>query len=270
MKAFVSHFSFEFFAGLRNRSLLLMNYLMPIGFYFFAGAIMIEINPFLLDQIIPAMVIFAVLTSTTMGLPSPLIEARENEILRSYRINGVPASSLLTIPSLSTAVHIIAVACIITITAPIIFKGQLPENWLAYLLVFITFLFASTGLGSLIGVISGNSRIAVLFQQMVYLPSMLIGGLMIPTEILPTVFARIAHLLPATYGMQAFLGLAYGQETLYNPWLAALILTLGGVAAYTVSTYLFTWDTKNSTKGKHPALAVLALVPYILGALLLF
>ena len=32
MKAFSLHFSFEFFSALRNRTLLLMNYLLPLGF----------------------------------------------------------------------------------------------------------------------------------------------------------------------------------------------------------------------------------------------
>jgi len=268
MKAFVQHFSFEFSAGLRNRSLLLMNYLMPLGFYALMGALMTQINPFFGDQIIPAMVIFATLTSAILGLPTPMIEARESEVLRSYRINGVPAGSLLSIPALTTSVHIILVTIIITITAPLLFQGPIPTNWAAYLLVLSSVLFALTGLGSLIGVISGNSRSAVLWQQMIYLPSMLLGGLMMPSDILPQTFVKIGHLLPTSYAMQSFLGLAFGQETLYQPMLGVLILLAAGILSFALAYYLFSWDSRTSAR-RHPALALLALLPYIFGALFL-
>src|SRR5690554_275738 len=86
MNAIIYHFSLEFLAGLRNRTLLLMNYLMPLGFYALMGAMMTKINPPFAQQIIPAMVVFATLSSAILGLPGPLVEARESEILRSYRI----------------------------------------------------------------------------------------------------------------------------------------------------------------------------------------
>jgi len=46
MNAFVYHFGFEFRTGIRNKQLLLMNYLFPLGFYLMMGFIMAEINPF--------------------------------------------------------------------------------------------------------------------------------------------------------------------------------------------------------------------------------
>jgi ABC-2 type transport system permease protein len=44
MNAFISHFSFEFRSGIRNKTLLLMNYLFPLGFYFMIGLLMTQIN----------------------------------------------------------------------------------------------------------------------------------------------------------------------------------------------------------------------------------
>ena len=37
MSAFTAHFSFEFKTGIRNKNLLLMNYLFPLGFYLMMG-----------------------------------------------------------------------------------------------------------------------------------------------------------------------------------------------------------------------------------------
>src|SRR5512137_10049 len=106
MNAFLNHFSFEFRTGVRNRQLLLMNYLFPLGFYLLMGFIMPSINPLFLGTLIPALVVFAVLASTLLGIPDPLVTARENGIFRSYKINGVPSISILSIPALTTALHL--------------------------------------------------------------------------------------------------------------------------------------------------------------------
>ena len=266
MKAFACHFSFEFMTGLRNRSLLLMNYLLPLGFYALMGALMTQLNPFFREQLIPAMVAFATLSGAILGLPTPLVEAREAEVLRSYRINCVPEVSLLAIPALATGVHIAATSILIAATGPLFFNAPLPIDWPAFLLVFLSFLFACTGLGSLIGVIAGNSRSAILWEQMLYLPSMILGGLMIPAEQLPTSFIRLSRLLPTTYAMDAFRGLAWKEQILYQPVLGIGVLLAGGFIAFALASCLFAWDKENRKK---PILAALALLPYLLGALLL-
>ncbi|MFN2189705.1 MAG: hypothetical protein ACK2T3_13150, partial [Candidatus Promineifilaceae bacterium] len=64
MTAFVNHFSFEFRTGIRNKQLLLMNYLFPLGFFLMMGFIMIGINPLFLDTMTQAMVVFASLVAS--------------------------------------------------------------------------------------------------------------------------------------------------------------------------------------------------------------
>ncbi len=269
MKAFVYHFNFEFRAGLRNRTLLMMNYLFPLGFYALAGAMMTSINPFFKDLVIPAMVIFAVLSGTILGMPSPLVESREAGILRSLKINGVPAASILMIPAFSTGIHMILVAVVITATAAPLFQAPLPVNWPAYILVYLLLVFNCSGLGSLISVISGSARQTILWSQLIYLPSILLSGMMVPAEMLPETFLKIGHLLPASYAMQGFLSLAFGQGALYEPIWALLILAASGALSFYLALYLFSWDSQGGVRRGHPAMAVLALLPYLLGALLL-
>ena len=103
MSAFTTHFSYDFRTGIRNRGLLLLNYLFPLAFYLMIGFVMTAINPLFRDVLLPAMVIFAVYTAAILGLPDPLVQAREAGIFRSYHINGVPRINLLLIPALTTS-----------------------------------------------------------------------------------------------------------------------------------------------------------------------
>lgn len=266
--AFAYHFSFEFYTGLRNKTLLMMIYLLPLGFHFMMGLMMVDINPFFQETMIPAMVIFAILSGMILGLPQPLVESREAGIFRSFKINGVPASSILIIPALSALIHTVITAVIITVTGFLFFKAPLPQDWAAFALIFLLLAFSCSGLGVLIGVISSSSRVTVLWSQLIYLPSMMAGGLMVPASMLPETLARGARLLPASYGMDAFKAMAMGATLEYQPVWALVILFAAGVLAFALSLYLFSWDSKNTSQ-RNPLLALLVLVPFILGVILL-
>lgn len=250
MNAFLQHFKFKFKAGIRNKTLLMLNYLFPIVFYLMMGLIMAEINPEFRDVLIPSMTTFAVLAVTLLGIPDPLVNARESGIFRSYKINGVPKASILAISMLTTMVHLIIIAVIISVSAPVFFDAPTPTNWLNFGLTFLVLSFASAGMSTLIGVISSNTRITVLWSQVFFLPSMLIGGLMFPHKILPDSVKNISLALPATHGMNAFNQLAMGGVGNNNPWLSMLILGTIGVLSILLASNLFKWDSANTIGGK--------------------
>lgn len=268
MTAFLNHFAFEFKTGLRNSTQLMMNYLFPLGFYAMMGIVMTAVNPLFTQTMIPALVIFASLSSAVLGLPSPLVESREAGIYRSYKINGVPAPSILAVPTLTTIFHVLIVALIITVTAPVLFKGVAPANWGAFLLLTLLTAFTSGAIGALIGVVSPNSRATVLWSQLIFLPSMLLGGLMMPLNFLPDSVRRFSALLPPAHAIQAYVGLAYNGQTVMNPAVSVAILVASGVLAFALAIYLFNWDNQNSTRRGHPLMAMLAFAPYAIAALL--
>lgn len=264
MSAFSYHFAFEFKTGLRNPNLLLLNYLFPFGFYIAMGAVMTRINPIFSDVMVPSLSVFAILASTILGLPSPLVEDREAGVYRSFKINGVPALSILIVPALTTIFHALIAATVIAVTSPLLFGGRPPESWPALFGVLIVTAFACGGIGALIGVISANSRATVLWSQLIFLPSMLIGGLMIPLSMLPPGMQPLSALLPSTQAMQAIQGLAYGEPTLIPPPAALAALAGGALLSFGLATYLFNWDAHNASRRGHPALALLAWIPYAL------
>jgi ABC-2 type transport system permease protein len=262
MNAFAIHFSFDFRTGIRNKALLLMNYLFPLGFFLMMGFIMPDLNPSFLPVMIPAMVVFAVLAATLLGLPEPLVNARETGVFRSYKINGVPSPSILVIPALTTALHLVIVATIITASASLLFDAPLPVNWAAFALIFIAIAVAAGGISVLIGVISADSRIQVLWSQLIFLPSMLLGGMMIPYADLPNAAGTFARLLPATHAMNAFNALAMGEVADFDAWGSVIALLVSGILGFGLAVYLFTWDSHNTKRRGHPALALLVLLPF--------
>jgi ABC-2 type transport system permease protein len=113
-------------------------------------------------------------------------------------------------------------------------------------------------------VVAGDTRSVILISQAIFLPSMLIGGLMMPLDILPASVRPFSLLLPATHAMQAYQGFAYGLDTVVDPLVSTLVLLAGGVIAFAAAIYLFQWDSRNRMgRKRRMLLALLALLPYV-------
>jgi ABC-2 type transport system permease protein len=268
MNAFLNHFSFEFRTGIRNKSLLFLNYLFPLVFYLMMGFIMVGINPMFLETMIPAMAVFAVMAAMLLGIPAPLVDAREAGIFRSYKINGIPSGSILAIPALTTILHLLIVVAIITITAPILFDAPLPVNWFYFILIVLALTVAFAGISVLIGVISSSTNMQLMISQLIFIPSMLVGGLMVPYSMLPEAAGKAARLLPATHAMNALNGLAMGKTADFNPWFSIAALALSGILGFLLAVYMFNWDRRNAAQRGHPLMALLAFLPYVVSIFL--
>jgi ABC-2 type transport system permease protein len=121
----------------------------------------------------------------------------------------------------------------------------------------------------LIGVVAPNTRSIVLFSQSIFLPSMILGGLMVPTSMLSPALYRISLLLPTTHAMNAWRNMAFSLEPMFDPRWAVLVLLASGIIAFALAIYLFSWDSKNKQRGHNPLLALLTLIPYVLAAIFL-
>jgi ABC-2 type transport system permease protein len=281
MSAFFHHFAYDFKTGIRDRSRLLMFYLFPLVFFFLVGGMMTSLNPLFRLTMIPAMVLFAVMCATLLSLPAVLVTARESGVFRSYRISGVPASSILSIPVMGTGVHMVIVAVIFTVAGARVFNGATPASVAGFLAAALLSYAAYAGIGALIGVAAGSATAAILIAQVLYVPSIILGGLMVPLSILPGGLQRVALLLPATHCMAVFTGLggmpaagggATGEAAATTgagiPWLSLGVLGVSAVLSFGLAALLFQWDTRASQPGRKAFLAILAAAPYAAAAII--
>ncbi len=269
MNAFVYHFQFEFRSGIRNRAKLAVNYFLPLGLYVMMGLIMGPIVTGFREIMIPAMVGVAILAATTLSLPEPLVTAREAGVFRSYKINGVPAFSILVIPAVTTIIHTLFVTVIVCVTAPLFFKAVLPVNWPGFIVTVLVMAFACAGLGVLISVVSPSTQMTLLWSNIIFIPSMILSGMTgLPNSLLPTAIRKVSLLLPATHGMNAFREISQGLSADFNLIGSLIILLISGLLSFMLAIYLFNWDRHNATRRGHPLFGLIALLPYVVGMFL--
>ena len=270
MNAFVYHLGFEFRSSIRNRAKLVVNYLLPLGLYALMGPIMGPIIPGFRETMIPAMVGIVIMATTTLTLPEPLVTAREVGVFRSYKINGVPAFSILIIPAAATIIHTLVATAIICITAPLFFQAVLPAHWPGFVITVLIMVFACAGLGVLISVVSPSSQVALLISNIVFIPSMVLSGMTgLPNSLLPAAIRKASQLFPATHGMNAFREISQGLAADFDPVGSLVVLVIGGALSFTLAIHLFNWDWHNATRRAHPLFGLIALLPYVVGMFLL-
>jgi ABC-2 type transport system permease protein len=255
MTAFAHHVGYEFTGGFRDKSRLFMNYFFPLLFLALVGAFMTKLDPSFSGRIVPAMTIFAVMCAFLLSVPTGLVAARDSGLLRNYRINGIPAGAAIAAPVLANVGHMAIVTAIVALVSAAAFGAPLAGTGALWCLTWVAMTAAIAGLGALIGVVSSSGRAATLIAQCVYLPSIMLGGLMTPPGALPPALERLSLLFPARHAMRAF---AAGPGAALS--LAAL--ALGGAIAFALAAALFEWDGNNARPGARKALALLALVPY--------
>ena len=231
MKAFLNHLRIQFIMDLREKSTLLTIYIVPLVFYGVMGAVFSTINPQTKETLAASMSIFALTMGAVLGMPAPLVKMRETGVLRAYEVNGIPGWAVLLTSSVSALLHLVVVALIIFITAPLFFGASLPVNYWGYFITLFALLFASISIGLLLGIAAKNQASATMLSQAVFLPSLLLGGLMFPASMLPVPLMWVGRLYPATHAMQSLNAWAYGLPQTISPTISlVVILGIGAIA----------------------------------------
>jgi ABC-2 type transport system permease protein len=244
-----------------------MNYLFPLVFFALMGGLMSSVNPGFTRVIVPGMALFAFMCSSFLILPGGLVAAREAGVYRSYRINGVPSASIMGIPVLSTAVHMAIVVVVIAVAGPRLFGGTVPANTPGFIAAALLSYAACAGIGVLIGVAGGSATVTIFLSQLIYIPSIVLGGIMVPTSILPPFLYRISLLLPATHGMKVFAGLAMPDGG-GVPWVSVGVLGASIALSFGLAAMIFEWDSRAAAPSRKAWLALLGVAPFVVAAVI--
>lgn len=185
---------------LRNKSVLLPYYIVPIVFYLVMGSVFSSIMPNMEDTLLQAMIIFSVVMGSSLGQPTPLSEIYGTDVKKAYKLGNIPSYVPILINFISGIIHITMVSLIIFITAPLLFHTAIPANMGVFLLSYFVFLFACLGVGTFIGTHFYSASSLVLAGQVIFLPSIMLSGIMFPVTLLPGFLQKIAYIFPATLG----------------------------------------------------------------------
>lgn len=222
---------------LRNKGTLLTYYFTPLVFFFVMGSVFTSTSPLMKSTLAASMTIFSVTMGAIMGAPTPLVKMRESGTMRAYKVSGIPSGSTLAVSAFSAFIHLFIVSVIIYVVSRVAFHSDLPIAPGLYFAILAVFLFASVGIGMLIGVCARGHSFASMLSMIVFLPSLLLSGIMFPASMLPSSLIWIGRILPATYALQSFYGYAYRKETDINAGVSLIIIAGIGVIMFSLAAW---------------------------------
>ncbi len=237
MRALLHHLSYELASGFRDKARLLMLYLFPLAFASLMGGLMGKLNPVFIERMIPSLSVFSMMCGAFLSLPSRIVEERNAGIYRSYKANAVPRSAIVLVPVLALAVHEAIATALIALLSRFAFKAPLPADWVRFAATWLLSLGAFSGLGWAIGTFAGTEAAAILSSQVFFIPSIMLGGLMMPDSVLSGALKKASYAFPATYAMEGFLG---------GPDAARALAILGSLCAagITIAIACFRWERR--------------------------
>ena len=202
MKAFLYSILLQFKLDIRNRNILTAYYVLPIAFYLVIGAIYKEITPDWSNTLLQSMSVLAISIAAFLGTPAPITDFFTSDIKKTYQVGNINLSLILISTFLSAMVHMLIVSSFIYFTAPIIFGVSTSSIQASYFGWIMVTIMVSTMLGILVGLLSKSNSMMTMISQLVFLPTMLLGGIILPTHILPDILQKFGNILPATYSIK--------------------------------------------------------------------
>ncbi len=225
MTAFLQGVTLQFKLDLRNKGVFLTYYVVPLVFFIFMGGIFSSINPEAKDTLIQSMTVFAVTMGAILGSPVPLVELYGSEIRKAYKVGNIPLWVSAVNNFISAFIHLFIVSVVIFLIAPIAFDASTPSNIPLYFVSVAVFIATCVSVGTALGLYIKATSKLTMFSQLIFLPSLMLSGIMFSTSLLPEVLGTIGKIFPATWGFS--LMTSGGLDiSLVLPLVAILVLSV--------------------------------------------
>ena len=215
MNGFLYSLTLQWKLDIRSKSLLVTYYIVPLIFFLLMGGIFTSVMPEMGSTLIQSMIVMSVSMGAFLGLPPSLIETYGSDIKKIYKANGVPIHLELVTIVLSAFVHLIMTCIVILLLAPILFKASLPSQLPLFFLALGIYIFVSLSIGSILGLTVKNQAKLTMIAQLVFLPSIMLSGIMFPSNLLPDFLQAIGRLFPAFWGFRLMVNHGFGLENLW-------------------------------------------------------
>ena len=201
MKAILYGIGLQFKLDIRSKTLLVTCYLVPLLFFMIMSGIFTSLMPDATQTLIQSMTIMGVSMGALIGVPPSMVEIYSTNIKKMYSANNVPLYFGIFTIVISAFIHLMIMSFIIFIAAPIIFHAFDTRKYSHFIFSSLAlFIIVSLSISCVLGLAIKNQAKLTMFSQIVFLPSIMLSGIMFPSSFLPDLLETIGKIFPATWG----------------------------------------------------------------------
>lgn len=227
MKGFLYGIALQWKLDIRNKSLLITCYIVPLIFFLLMGGIFTSVMPEMKSSLIQSMIVMSVSMGAYIGMPPSLIETYSSDIKNVYKANGVPLYLGLVTMFISAFAHLMIICVSILLLGPILFDAVIPTQLPVFFLGLAIYIIVSLSIGSILGLVIKNQAKLTMIAQLLFLPSIMLSGIMFPIDLLPNFLKTIGLIFPASWGYQLMLENGF---IIQNLWYIILVFALAVIS----------------------------------------
>ena len=200
MKAMLYGIKVQLKIDIRSKTLLVTCYVVPLLFFAIMGGIFTSLMPEAKNTLIQSMTVMGVSMGAFIGVPPSMVEVYGTDIKKTYIANGIPLCFGVITLVVSAFIHLMIMSMIIFTLAPIVFHSTIPSNIPLYFITLALFVIVSLAISCVLGLAVKNQAKLTMYSQVVFLPSIMLSGIMFSAELLPNFLESMGKLFPATWG----------------------------------------------------------------------
>ena len=202
MGGFLYGIALQWKLDLRNKGIIITYYIVPLVFFAFMGGIFTSIDPMAHKTLIQSMTVFGVSMGAIIGSPNPLVETFGGDIKKAYRVGNIPLWTAVANNFISGFIHLFIMSIVIFFVAPIAFKATVPSNTILYFSSLVLFIATCLSVGTVLGLVVKSLSKLTMISQFVFLPSIMLSGIMFPSNMLPEFLQGLGKIFPSTWGFE--------------------------------------------------------------------
>jgi len=221
----------------RNRMAILYGYLFPLIFLVAFWAVYRN-DPVPLALHVGQFLTVTILGSACFGLPTTIVAERERGVWRRYALMPVDRWVFVAAVLLARAALLLS-AALLQLALAFGFGLPLPTHPATLFLAFAAASAAFLAFGMVIAMLVDNVPAVQALGQCLFLPMLMIGGVAVRLESLPSWAQHLSAFFPGRYAVEAMQRAATGNGGAAFDYLALLLIAGASAIA---ATAMFRWD----------------------------
>lgn len=202
MSAFLYGIGLQWKVDLRSRDVLVVFYAVPLLYFAVFGGIFTNVLPDGHDTLVGMMTVFSVSMGALIGVPPGLLQMYGRDIRATYQVNGVRLWEGVVQADIAAFLHLLVLSVIICVCSLLAFDAAAPADWGAYAAGTLLLIVSSLAVADVIGLAVRDSSMSAAVSIAVFLPSVLLSGIMFPEDMLPDWLQGLGCIFPATWSFR--------------------------------------------------------------------
>lgn len=182
------------------------------------------------------------MTGALFGTGVVIVGAREQGILRRYKVAPVALYKITIGICLSRILSITLTTLVMVSLARVLYHILLPENLLALVVIYVVGALMFCAIAFAVAGISGSVAQANSIAQIVFMPMMFLSGATLPYEFMPGWMQKIGYILPSTHYVSGLKSVLISGAGISDNFTELAFMAAFAVFSIALAVRFFKWE----------------------------